>query len=748
MNPEHPALYKGTPRKYALLIGAVCALCVLAAAYALCTSMYRERRTAILAEEERYLGTWVHSTAASIDLWTEGLKEQVGRVSRSETYSMFTADVLVQGEQAAANINAADSGGAGSLPSGMDLLVEQLPYMRNLLLDFMNFNGFTDARILSPQGGIILSALARPTPITPEQQEAARACITSGKIAFAPVRPTSGGLLLDMADPLLADSGESKAPTPVGALLITTPVAAPLAGFLTREIQKDDTVTAGIVQKHGAQWEVLQAGSARPEPAAISDLQDTGLPFALRTDATGKTPVYSCAVKVKGMDWWVLLERPAAAIDAKLKGEFITIYALGGLASLGVLLVLLLIRRIVVGREQRALARQFEALYRQIRQQKRLLDSLNNSLEVGLVMTDPNGRISVCNPAFAGLAHAKDSDLTGTSLAAIFDPKTTAALLEAVRAVMDSGKSSVIEISTKERHTEQWRLFRVTLFPLEDTEDDADLTGAVAIFQDITEFRRRSKQHARQQSNTIAALVQAIEGVDPYLAGHSQLMQLLGTVLGAQMGLDKDAQRCLDTATSLSQVGRLFVPRELLTKSGKLTPEEQAELARIPEYAHSILRYIDFGLPVTEAIYEMYEKMDGSGYPRHLKGEEISLHARILAVLNAFCAMVSPRSYRAAMPIEQALDLLRSQQNVFDQQIVNMLAAALFAKEGREIMAYRNMGTPADPQTREESGAQTPAPPAAEMTDVAATPETTAAAERPEAAEPTQPSTGTPESRG
>ena len=112
-------------------------------------------------------------------------------------------------------------------------------------------------------------------------------------------------------------------------------------------------------------------------------------------------------------------------------------------------------------------------------------------------------------------------------------------------------------------------------------------------------------------------------------------------------------------AAELSQVGKLFVPRELLTKTGKLSEEEQAEMARVPEHAYRVLRDIDFELPVPAAVHEMYERMDGTGYPRHLVGEAISVHARVLAVVNAFCAMVGPRSYRAGMSDDEALRILR-----------------------------------------------------------------------------------------
>ena len=115
------------------------------------------------------------------------------------------------------------------------------------------------------------------------------------------------------------------------------------------------------------------------------------------------------------------------------------------------------------------------------------------------------------------------------------------------------------------------------------------------------------------------------------------------------------------------------MPRELLTKKGKLTPEEQAEVMRAPEYAYRILRDMQFNLPVPDAVFQMGERMDGSGLPQHLAGEAINHNARILAVVNAFCAMVSPRSYRAGMQPEEAVGLLMKDKG-FDNEIVIALS--------------------------------------------------------------------------
>ena len=143
----------------------------------------------------------------------------------------------------------------------------------------------------------------------------------------------------------------------------------------------------------------------------------------------------------------------------------------------------------------------------------------------------------------------------------------------------------------------------------------------------------------------------------------------------------------LRTAANLSQIGMIQLPKELFTKSGLLTPEERALLQNHVEYAKSALAGIDFGLPVMEAISQMYERMDGSGYPEKLSGDAICENARILAVANTFCALVRSRSYRLAHSVEQAMEILDEQPPKYDMRVVEALRQFLPTEQGEAFLA-------------------------------------------------------------
>ena len=129
------------------------------------------------------------------------------------------------------------------------------------------------------------------------------------------------------------------------------------------------------------------------------------------------------------------------------------------------------------------------------------------------------------------------------------------------------------------------------------------------------------------------------------------------------------------------------MPKELLTKTGMLSEEERALLRKHVGFARDALADIDFGLPVLEAITQMYERLDGSGYPAGLTNGAICEHARILAVANTFCALVRPRSYREAHGTDDALKILAETPPKYDGSIVKALRIYLNTEPGKAFMA-------------------------------------------------------------
>jgi len=183
----------------------------------------------------------------------------------------------------------------------------------------------------------------------------------------------------------------------------------------------------------------------------------------------------------------------------------------------------------------------------------------------------------------------------------------------------------------------------------------------------------------------IDALLKLSEKHDPYTAGSARRIAALAVALGREAGLDGHRQHALRVAALLHDVGNVAIPPSLLAKPASLGAAEIALMHTHVEEGCKLLADIDFGAPIAEIIYEHHERCDGSGYPRALKGEEIRLEARILAIADVVEAMCSPRPYRPACGLDAALDeLSRGAGTAYDSQ----LAAAcvrLFRQHGFKL---------------------------------------------------------------
>ncbi len=202
------------------------------------------------------------------------------------------------------------------------------------------------------------------------------------------------------------------------------------------------------------------------------------------------------------------------------------------------------------------------------------------------------------------------------------------------------------------------------------------LVGGISI--DVTEqyeaeaqVRRQAAQLRRTVEGAVLAISLVVETRDPYTAGHERRVSELATAIAAEMGMDGEALDALRLGGLIHDVGKIAVPAEILSKPGLLSEVELNLIKQHPQAGFDILGAIDFGLPVAEMVLQHHERLDGSGYPRGLKGEDVLPEARILAVADVVEAMSSHRPYRAALGMEAALAEVREHAGVkYDADVV------------------------------------------------------------------------------
>jgi putative nucleotidyltransferase with HDIG domain len=186
------------------------------------------------------------------------------------------------------------------------------------------------------------------------------------------------------------------------------------------------------------------------------------------------------------------------------------------------------------------------------------------------------------------------------------------------------------------------------------------------------------KRHAEKVSSlhlrTIEALALAIEAKDETTGEHLQRVRVYAMELAKELGLTEDETEALRAASVLHDIGKLAVPEHIISKPGKLTPEEFEKMKIHPIVGAEILEQVDFPYPVVPIVRAHHEKWDGSGYPNGLSGEAIPIGARILAAVDCLDALASDRQYRKALPLDDAMAKVVSEAGTsFDPKVVAIL---------------------------------------------------------------------------
>jgi len=187
-----------------------------------------------------------------------------------------------------------------------------------------------------------------------------------------------------------------------------------------------------------------------------------------------------------------------------------------------------------------------------------------------------------------------------------------------------------------------------------------------------------AKNHAEEVSalhlRTIESLALAIEAKDDTTHAHLRRVQTYALALGEELGLEGPELAALRAAAILHDIGKLAVPEHIICKPGKLTPEEFEKMKIHPVVGAEILEHVKFPYPVAPIVLSHHEKWNGAGYPYGLKGDEIPIGARILAAVDCLDALASDRQYRKALPIEEAMNVVRKESGKsFDPQVVELL---------------------------------------------------------------------------
>ena len=194
-------------------------------------------------------------------------------------------------------------------------------------------------------------------------------------------------------------------------------------------------------------------------------------------------------------------------------------------------------------------------------------------------------------------------------------------------------------------------------------------TAFLASLTDVTDYKRMRQQIQKSveglgntMKGTVRAMAITVELRDPYTAGHQQRVADLSRAMAEEIGFPPERADGIYLATLIHDIGKIAVPAEILSRPGQLSKIEFKMIQPHPQVGCDILKPIEFSWPIARIVQQHHERMDGSGYPHGLSGEEIMIEARILGGTDVVEAMASHRPYRPALGIDKALDEISKKQ--------------------------------------------------------------------------------------
>ncbi|MEZ5563569.1 MAG: HD domain-containing phosphohydrolase [Gammaproteobacteria bacterium] len=306
-----------------------------------------------------------------------------------------------------------------------------------------------------------------------------------------------------------------------------------------------------------------------------------------------------------------------------------------------------------------------------LQKQTDLLHTVTDNIDVLTVLMNRDQEVVFTNQATANAVNNTIAGMVGSRISTIFGANMGAG----IAALSDDARRQRVPL----QRVLQLQLgstlgsYQASFIPVERIGERRQLV--LLVLSDVTDLRVAEQHHADMLRSLVSALSDAVDLHDPWSAHHANRMTDVARAVARELDLPADEQETLGLAATLANIGKIMLPGDLLTKTEPLTSADRELLQKHVDYSIELLKGLDFEGPVLDVIAQKQERLDGSGYPRGLTEEQMSLSGRILSVANAFVALVSARAYRQGMSMDDALaELLRGAGTQFDRRVI----AALF----------------------------------------------------------------------
>jgi PAS domain S-box-containing protein len=419
------------------------------------------------------------------------------------------------------------------------------------------------------------------------------------------------------------------------------------------------------------QWDIILCDYKMPEfdaPSAIALLKEANIdiPLIIVSGTMGEETAVEC-MRLGAQDYIMKgnLFRLCPAIARELKD-------------------------VEVKNRQKQTESQREAVLEALRQSEEKYRSILETIQEGYFEVDFAGNFTFFNDSLCrNLGYSKE-ELMGMNNRQYTDKEYSKKLFQAFNKVYNTGEPTegfdwqIIRKDGTKRSIEA----SVSL----QKDSSGKPTGFRGIARDVTERKQAEEkllltlESLRKAFGTIIkVMVSAVEMRDPYTSGHQIRSADLARAIATEMGLPQDKINGIRLAGSIHDIGKLSIPAEILSKPSKLTNIEFSLIKEHSRVGYEMLKDVESPWPLAQIVYQHHERIDGSGYPKNLKGDEIIIEASIMAVADVVEAMASHRPYRPALGIKAALEEIKKNKGILYDEAVADTCLRLFLEKNYQI---------------------------------------------------------------
>ena len=632
------------------------------------------------------LGLMADARVDAVSGWTKRQFSALQELSENGSLQLYMTQVAKRG-----------SGDGGKFEPA------QLTYLRNLVRDTAMRAGFQDkdrvestikanvvfransGLVLLDQAGKIV--VSTPGMSVPEKNilQVATSVLSTGKRTIQDIYLNETGKpVMGFVVPVFALQGLMEEGKVIGVLVGVKDVERelyPLVQSRGLTTHTDETIVVRKDKDKVAYLSPLKSGESLLSSMAFDTL-DLASAYAIdhlggfkeKRDYSGRA-VLVTSRELPGLPWVILqkIDVDEALKESDSHQQFL--FTSFVMAMLVILAVLIAVWRHGSSLRERKVSQDLLVKSRELESQTRLLNAINDHISDYIFLLDNKSKFIFSNKMLAEQFKLQDMDMRGKTLSSVFGPNVSDSLNAVGEQVLETGEAVVRAIDLEINNATRAYHSVFIPIPYNSGTNDTGNNAVLIALHDITLLQEAQRKYGGLMQQLVRALMSAIDLHAPFMANHSARMHEVALAIGKGMQLKDYDLETLEIAANISNLGKLFIPRELLTKTEELSEEDREILRQETGNAIKILSGIEFDGPVLDIIIQKNEYMDGSGYPQGRSGDDIHQLARILSVANAFVAMISARAYRKGMPMEQALDqLLELSKTKYDRHVV----AALF----------------------------------------------------------------------